>query len=137
MLSFREFILKEENTVGYHNDGPGGGFIKTGGAYLSTDQTGSEQNPTLGMLGHSQWLPGLDLAIPTISVSSQVALVERNKNPILVLLRDGTRLNFSWDQFKRIEGCEPMRGKQMTVTFQRNPKAGKTEISQIISCRCH
>lgn len=138
MFSFRDFItLQEQNTVGYHNDGPGGGFVQTGGAYLSTNQSGSEQNPSTAMLGHPQWLPGLDLAIPTITKSSRVAFVERNKNPILVLLQDGTKLHFSWDQFKRIEGCEPERGKQLTVVFQRHPQAGKEEISQILSCRCN
>jgi len=135
MLTFREFL--EQNTVGYHNDGPGSGFVQTGGAYLGSDQTGSEQDPTKAMLGHPQWLPSLDFAIPTVSRTSTVAFVERNKNPILVMLQDGTKLHFSWDQFKRIEGSEPERGKQLTVTFQRNPKAGKEETSQILSCRCH
>ena len=137
MLTFREFFtLTEQNTVGYHNDGPGSGFVQTGGAYLSTDQSGSEQSPSASMLGHPQWLPGLDVAIPTVTKTSRVAFVERNKNPILVLLQDGTRLHFSWDQFKRIKGSEPERGKQLTVIFQRHHRAGKDESSQILSCRC-
>jgi hypothetical protein len=139
MISFKKFIsLKEQNTVGYHNDGPGSGFVQTGGSYLSTDQTGSEQDPSKAMLGHAQWLPGTDMtAIPTVTKSSRISFIEKNKNPIKVLLQDGTRLNFSWDQFKRIKGDVPEKGKIMTVIFQRNPSAGKDESSQILSCQCH
>jgi hypothetical protein len=137
MLTFAKYIeLREQNTVGYHNDGPGSGFMPTGGPLLGSDFTGSEQSPTMGMLGHPLHLPSLDMGIPSITRTGRVAFIERNKNPIFILLSDGTKLYLSWDQFKRIEGQEPTVGRQMTVTFQRHPGDQSEMNSQIASCRC-
>lgn len=138
MLTFKEFlIIKEQNTVGYHNDGPGSGFLPTGGSYLTTDQTGSEQNSSIAMLGHPVHLPGIDFDIPSVEKTSIIAFVERNKNPILVCLQDGTKLNFTWNEFKRIKGCEPEKGKQMVVVFQRHPNTSSNDMSKILSCKCY
>lgn len=136
MLYFKEFILREENTVGYHNDGPGSSFAPSGGSYLGSDFTGSEQSTTMGLQGHPVHLPSLDMEIPLITRTGRVKFIERNRNPIFILLSDGTKLYLSWDQFKRIHGPEPEVGKMLSVTFQRHPKATQDENSQISSLTC-
>lgn len=129
-MDFREFLaLTEVNTVGKHND-------HATGAMLQSTQTGSERNPSPGMEGHPNHLPSLDL-VPTITKTSQIKYVEKNKNPIRILLADGTRLHFTWDEFKRIQGDEPTMGKTLTVVFQRFPSDTTEETSQIQSVRCY
>jgi len=135
MITFKQFIqLSEDNTIGYHNDGPGSGLAYGSGALLGSDFTGSE---TAGkFLGNPLHLPSLDMTIPQVVRSGVVRLLEKNKNPIHILLSDGTRLHLTWDQYKRIEGTEPAIGKLMHVTFQRNVNNGPDETSQITQCRC-
>lgn len=138
MLSFRQFIeLAEQNTVGYHNDGPGSGFAQSGGgAMLGSDWTGSEQPEAHGMLGRPLSLPSYDMAVPKVKRQSRVKVLERNNNPILMILDDGTRMSFTYDEFKRIEGREPQQGSLITVVFQRHPRMGASAMSQIDSIRC-
>ena len=129
-MRFRDYIaLAEDNTVGYHNDGPGSNFAPGGGSYVTSDVAGTEapQSP------NSNHLPGYNLDIPIVSKTSRVAMVERNKNPILVMLQDGTKMYFGWDEFKRIKGGEPAPGKMMTVKFQRRADNSTKESSQIQS----
>jgi len=123
MLKFKEYITQlEQNTVGYHNDGQGG-FERTGGAFLSSDQTGSETDPSGNSTGHPNWLPSTDLAIPddipTMTRTSTIQRIDKNKNPITITLKDGTILHFTWDEFKRIK-VMPEVGKAIKVTFQKN-----------------
>lgn len=127
MLNFKEYITQlEQNTVGYHNDGQGG-FERTGGAFLSSDQSGSEQDPSGNSSGHPVWLPSTDLAIPndipTMTRTSTIRYIEKNKNPITITLSDGTQLHFTLDEFNRVakKGGMPEVGKTMKVTFQKNP----------------
>lgn len=120
-MRFREFLaLTEQNTVGYHND------VATG-SFLGTDWTGSEAPENLE--GKGFHLPGLDL-VPTVTRSSKIAFIERNKNPIFIMLQDGTRLHFTWDEFNRIQD-QPEVGKTMTVVFQRWPGDTTDEQAQI------
>lgn len=120
-MKFRDFLkLTEQNTVGYHND-------MATGMYLGTDWTGSEAPDNLQ--GRGLHLPGLDL-VPTQTRSSKIAFVERTKNPIFVMLQDGTRLHFTWDEFNRIKD-RPEVGKTMTVVFQRWPGDTTESVSQI------
>jgi YD repeat-containing protein len=123
MLKFKEYITQlEQNTVGYHNDGQRG-FERTGGAFLSSDQTGSETDPSGNSTGHPNWLPSTDLAIPddipTMTRTSTIQRIDKNKNPITITLKDGTILHFTWDEFKRIK-VMPEVGKAIKVTFQKN-----------------
>ena len=105
-MNFREFLLQEDNTVGKHND-------YAMGAVLPTSYTGSESPDQLEGKGMS--LPGLDL-VPTVSRCSKITFVELKKNPILVLLADGTKMHFTWDEFKRIPGEKPEAGRMMSVS---------------------
>mgnify|MGYP003337395045 CR=1 FL=1 len=41
-------------------------------------------------------------------------ITKRNKNPIFIMLSDGTKLYLSWDEFRRVEGVEPEIGKKIT-----------------------
>mgnify|MGYP003970537723 FL=1 len=123
MLKFKEYITQlEQNTVGYHNDGQGG-FERTGGAFLSSDQTGSETDPSGNSTGHPNWLPSTDLAIPddipTMTRTSTIQRIDKNKNPITITLKDNTILHFTLDEFKRIK-VMPEVGKAIKVTFQKN-----------------
>jgi hypothetical protein len=131
-LKFKEFVkLREMNTVGRHNDGPGG-------AFLSSDQTGSEAAPD--MEGNPLHLPSIDLqipsSIPTMTKTSVIRVVERNKNPIFVHLDDGTKLHFTWDEFKRIEGKEPSPGKKLYVVLLRREDDKREEPSQVQRALC-
>ena len=120
-MNFREFLkLSEQNTVGTHND-------VASGSYLGTDWTGSDTPD--GLEGQGLHLPGLDL-VPTQSRSAKITFIERNKNPVFIMLQDGTRLNFSWDEFSRIKD-KPEVGKTMTVVFQRWPGDTTEENSQV------
>ncbi|MHA1948726.1 MAG: hypothetical protein ACW99G_03170 [Candidatus Thorarchaeota archaeon] len=128
-MNFREYLqLFEANTVGKHNDGPSGG-------YFSSDQSGSEGIP--GLQGHPLHLPSLDAGLPTVTKTSKIQLVERNKNPIHIYLADGTKLYFNWDEFKRIKGSEPKVGKMMTVVFQRTHGDTRNEPSQLQTVTVH
>jgi hypothetical protein len=122
-MNFKEFLkLDEQNTVGTHND-------YATGAFLSSDVNGSDG----GMGGTDRKPPffGLDL-VPTITRQGRIKFIEMNKNPILILLTDGTRLHLTWDEYKRI-GKEPQVGKTMVVVFQRFPGDASESLSQIQS----
>lgn len=130
-MRFKEYLqLVEQNTVGKHND-------YAQGAYLGTDWTGSEAGGSgQGLEGRGLHLPGIDL-VPTVTKSSQIKFIERNKNPIFVLLADGTRLQFTWDEFNRIPGGQPKVGQTMTVKFQRFPGDTTEMLSQVSSVKVH
>lgn len=123
MLNFKKYL--EQNTIGYHNDGPGGAFV-------SSDFSGSE-NPQTNFEGRPLHLPSTDLGMPSVTKTSQISKLERNKNPIFVLLKDGTKLYFTYDEFNRISG-EPAVGKTITVVFQRHPgdkSATPSKVSRV------
>jgi len=130
-VNFKEYILlSERNTVGTHNDGPGAIFT-------TSDQSGSESSASPSFDGHPLHLPSHDLGLPTTTKTAKIKFMERNKNPILIYLEDGTKLYLNWDQFKRISGCKPEVGKTITVVFQRFPGDQSGENSQIQSLMCH
>ena len=136
-MKFKEYIkqIEEMNTIGYHNDGPGGPFRASGGSYLSSDQTGTEQDPSASSDGHSLHLPSPELAtLPSVTKRSRIASVDKNRNPIIVTLTDGTQMMFTWDEFRRIQQ-EPISGKTMTVVFQRLPQDKTPTPSQIQSIK--
>jgi len=110
-------------------------IVEAGGeTILPTSWTGSSAPDTLSLSGHPPSLPGLDLALPSITKSAQIVHVIKDKNPIYVQLSDGTKLFFNLDEFRRIKGS-PEIGRTMTVVFQRNPGDISEYPSQIQSCQ--
>lgn len=75
-----------------------------------------------------------NLGLPTVERVSEVKVVDRTKNPIRVILADGTTLKFTIDEFKIIPGGEPVKGKKMKVVFQRHPNDSSKNESQIQAC---
>ena len=108
-----------------------------GGAILSTSWTGSEALDTMSLSGHPSHLPGLDLALPSITKQGLVVKIIQDKNPIFIQLDDGTVLLFNIDEFKRICGDKDIQPNQsrLRVVFQRNPKDTSMMPSQIQSCQ--
>lgn len=125
-LNFKEFL--EQNTVGYHND-------YATAARLPSDWSGTEAPPKMD--GRPGFLASLDVVLPSVTVTSEIRSIEKNKNPISILLADGTQLFLSWDEFKRISGPTPETGKKLTVIFQRLPGDRSNSPSQINSILCH
>lgn len=74
--------------------------------------------------------------LPSVTKRSEIKFIERNKNPIFILLADGTKLYLSWDEFKRIHGDEPEVGKSLIVSFQRLETDNSKAMSQINSILC-
>ena len=74
------------------------------------------------------------LGLPTTERTAEIKVVELKKNPIRVILSDGTTLNFSIDEFRRIPGGEPVPGKKMKVIFQKHPNDQSKEKYQIHAC---
>jgi hypothetical protein len=130
-MSFSDFLAKnEQNTFGYHNDG-------ATGAYLSSDQTGSEMSNTMGLDGRPNHLPSSDLSLPSINRSGRVVFIDKKKNPISIHLSDGTRLYLTYAEYKRIKGAEPEMGRTMSVTFQRAGNDNTPYASQVQSITVH
>lgn len=108
-------------------------FQLLGGAYVSSDVSGSEQSPTLGYPGHSLHLPSTDLTIPHVLRQGRILVLLKKRNPIYVKLSDGSELNFTYDEYRRIDGT-PELGKTMTVTFQRHADDLTKSYSKIERC---
>lgn len=100
------------------------------GAYASTDVTGSEQSPTMGYSGHSLHLPSTDLTIPSVERTGRITTLLSKRNPIYIRLSDGTEAQFTYDEYKRIEG-KPDIGKTMTLIFQRHPDDSGRSYSKV------
>lgn len=79
-------------------------------------------------------LPQIELDLPSIEKKSIIYDIKLNKNPIVVLLQDGSKLFMTIDQFKRISG-KPAIGKTLAFTLQRLQNDNSTLPSQIKSCR--
>lgn len=122
-MRFKDFI--EQNTVGYHNDGPGSNFDPSGGAYLSSTVSGRDNE--------AKGVPGTDFQVPIVKKSGRIDAINKKKNPIYIRMQDGTQLFFTWDEFKRIKGKEPERGDIISVLFQRLPGDTSKTPSQIQS----
>ena len=123
-MLFKDYLnIIEQNTAGFHND-----FATA--AFSSSDFSGSEtfRTQTLGTN-----LPSIDMIIPNVTRTAKIIHIEKNKNPIFVLLKDGTKLYFTWDQYIRIG--KPEVGNTITATFEKytnqqdQPKILKIEIS--------
>lgn len=107
-MEFKNYLkFIEQNTVGTHND-----FATA--SFATSDFTGSETFPTQTL---SVNLPSIDLIIPNTVRRSEIIYMQQNKNPIFVLLKDGTKLYFTWDEYIRIG--KPDVGRTLCVTFEK------------------
>lgn len=79
-------------------------------------------------------LPSLDLGLPTVEKRGKIEMVLDKKNPIFVQLSDGSKLFFTLDEFRRIEGGKPEKGKVMVVSMQRLGGDCSDVPSQITKC---
>lgn len=85
-------------------------FINNG-AFLNTAWAGFD-NQTFG-IGHSLNLPTPTLDIPTKRIESRIRSIFYTKNPITIVLEDGTLWKMSkeqWDTLVR-SGKQPQKGK--------------------------
>lgn len=79
-------------------------------------------------------LPNIKLDLPTVEKKAKIDVILDKKNPIFMQLSDGSKLFFTIDQFKRING-KPERGKTMTLQLLRLSTDKSTDPSQIMSCQ--
>jgi len=79
-------------------------------------------------------LPSIDLELPKVEKRSKIVFVHDRINPIYVQLEDGSKLFFTYDQFKRIQG-KPVVGKEMHISMQRLGSDTSEAPSRINSCR--
>lgn len=79
----------------------------------------------------SMLMPKPELDLPVVHKTARISHLLDKKNPIYIGLSDGTKLFFTHDEFKRIEG-KPERGKDLIVVMQRRPE-DTTELPSMIS----
>jgi len=84
----------------------------------------------MGFSGQSLHLPSTDMTIPSVERTGRITTLLSKRNPIYVRLSDGTEAQFTYDEYKRIEG-NPALGKTMTVIFQRHPEDSGRSYSKI------
>lgn len=114
------------------------------GSMVSTTWSGSEAPDTMGLKGKPLHLPDIDIALPPEgTVSHQIkkdGIVKHfiyNKDPITLVLSDGTTLYFTYDEYKRIKGDLPIVPKltRIEVIFQRLPTDLSAIPSKILACK--
>lgn len=113
MTSFKQFLQEQE-----------------GGAFVSSDMSGTEGNATMAFPGHPLFYPDIDMIIPQVEKTGKITDLILNKNPIYIRLSDGTEAYFTYDEFKRIKG-KPALGKTMTIVFYRHPDDRTINYSKI------
>jgi hypothetical protein len=119
-MNFKQYLkIIEQNTVGTHND-----FAT--GALLSSSWTDSESASEKTL----PWLPSTDLSIPSVVRTSFITNIIKNTNPIIIEMKDGTKLYLDIDQYNRI-GKTPEIGQRITVSFQRSPTDATNQPSKI------
>ena len=133
MGKFKQYILNEEIGLGELGSRIEGLFNsqqfgnQIGGAYVQTGH--AIQGAQSGYSG-SMDLPATDLTVPSSERQGRITVLELKKNPIYIRLSDGTEANFTYDEYKRIEG-KPGLGKVMKITFQRHPDDMMQQHSKI------
>jgi hypothetical protein len=136
MGKFKEFIIKEE--VGLADLGPNIEKLfnsqefgnQIGGALVSSQWNGfNTPTPWKGDDLKNAKNP-VDLGVSSVQRTGRITTLLKTKNPIYIKLSDGTECNFSFDEFKRIQG-NPNIGKTMTVVFQRHPDDFTRQFSKI------
>jgi len=106
-------------------------------AFVPGVTTGSEVSDTHRMTGRPNYLSGTDLIMPQVTKSGQIKFMQEKANPIVIILSDGTKMNFTYDEFLRIKGGKPELGKTMTVIFQRRLNDNSSVHSKIDSITVH
>lgn len=89
--------------------------------------------------GHFDWakhyrLPSIELDLPQVEKQGKIVVLHQRQNPISLQLSDGSRLFFSKDEFKRIDGV-PEVGRSMKVVMIRLPGDASETPSQIKYCK--
>jgi hypothetical protein len=79
-------------------------------------------------------LPKLQIDLPTVEKKAKIAIVQTKRNPIFIQLEDGTKLFFSYDEYGRIRGREPVPGSTMLVKMIRLGSDSSPLPSKISSC---
>ena len=126
MAKFKDFLLTEDIGLGdlgpkmdrfYHSD-----YLdaKIGGALSSS--------PDINTI--NKWSSSIDLTMPSTERSGRIMFIDEKKNPIHVRLSDGSEANFTYDQWRRIDG-KPQIGKVMTMVYQRRPDDRNENASKI------
>jgi hypothetical protein len=126
MLRFKEYLLREENTLGYHNDGASS-FNSRTGAYLPSEFTGSE---TFGKTpGH---LSSTDLVIqdlPREMIKGKILKIDIKRDPCVIQIETNRGLaiqKITYDQLKSFvvgyTSPEEARGKNISLICQGHSK---------------
>jgi hypothetical protein len=114
------------------------------GSMLQATWTGSQASDTMGLAGHPLNLPDIDIALPpegTVTPElKKTGIVKEfifNKDPITVILNDGTVLYFTYDEYKRIQGDLPLVPKltRLEISFQTLPTSLSSIPSKINFCK--
>jgi hypothetical protein len=114
------------------------------GSMLPTTWTGSQASDTMGLTGHPLNLPEIDIALPpegTVTPELKKSGIVKdfifNKDPITVILDDGTVLYFTYDEYKRIQGDLPLVPKltRLEISFQTLPTSLYSTPSKINFCK--
>lgn len=105
-------------------------YLEYGAVALPSNWTGSE----IPDMSQQVFLPHIDLMLPAINKVGKIAMLIKDKNPILLQMDDDTQLYFTHDQFRRITGT-PEIGRTISVVFQRDYTDRSKRPSQISSCQ--
>lgn len=123
-MKFKQYLkIIEQNTPGTHND-----FATS--SFLQSSWTGSESFPK------NQGLPSLDLDIPEVVKNSSIFIIKNKENPIKIILKDGTKMLLSLDQYNRLNK-KPEVNDNITVTFQRSNYDQSSNLSKIKNIIIH
>jgi len=130
-LEFKKFIEQDfkiynsfsQNTVGKHNDYATAAFL--------TSNLPKDENPGAYP---SYGLPiNIDVKVPAVIKKSKIRSIDKNKNPIKIMLLDGTKLYLTIDEFNRINSKVRLEvGKEIEITFQRRFDDESPNTSKII-----
>ena len=153
MGGFRRF-LESGNTVGVHNDGPGGAFGSGGGGYIDGVWGGQETPETMGLSGHPPHLGGTDIFVPTVTKEGTITGIDYRQSrqnvkkvpssiaidvdgiPMMYVTRD------ELDRIKRRNNLEHAAWKDLVnrricIVFLRHPNDKTQTMSQVQDVRIY
>lgn len=82
------------------------------------------------------WLADLTqkaLEMPLNSTTSEIMEIKYKENPIKIILKNGTQLFFTFDEYRRIKNT-PEIGKKMTIMFLQKKGDKSLSPSKILKC---
>lgn len=128
-MDFKTFIANEGIALG--NMGAKMDQIFSKSKFDQMSKTFIQNNETSpNQPGTSLEFPTGSLEVPQIERTGRIVTLLAKRNPIFVKLSDGTEANFTYDEWKRIQGT-PELGKVMTIIFQRHPNDSTKNTSKI------